>query len=632
MRITSNQLANLVRRSVGDNTEKLYKAQETVSTRKLVNRPSDDPLAMGRILDYRTTLVSIGQYARNIDLAKLNIEFSEKQLEEVGEQLQSAKNLLVGQSNADASSRQQTADDIHNIYDRLMDIANTKLGNEYIFAGHQNGPEPVSCAEVSCKAGMNITHGDYFTVGTNHYVWYDKKGDGSGDPQLDGMIGIEVDVDDSEGEEAVAANTVSAIDAVADFTCAPDTIYPEWITIEWNSNPEVICQAADDLEAGDYFTLGSDYFVWYDKDSDETTDKPTDSSLSGKTGIRVELSAGDDADAVASATKTKIDDVLDLYENAIFETAVSGDTLDIIWKPYDVPDIADGSSDFTIRTKKYEETAPFTPCAEISYLKSESLESGDYFTLGSDYYVWYDKNGDGSTDKPKDSFLDDRTEIVVDISPDDKNYSVEEVRALTVTALNAILDDESKQVFSASVSADDASRMEIEFANGSLPEIADINTGFTMHTAKYNGDDGDLDFIVSKTLKIKGNATGNEAFTGEGRNNGVNIFDTLKALKDALEAPTYDSDLVSNIKDDLVKGMNQVERAAVDLSVAYTRLESSENYWNQFKLTVENMRSESEDVDLAQAIVELQHQETVYEAALAASAKLFSQSLIDFLR
>ena len=188
-------------------------------------------------------------------------------------------------------------------------------------------------------------------------------------------------------------------------------------------------------------------------------------------------------------------------------------------------------------------------------------------------------------------------------------------------------------VFKSSVTTDDTTRIEIELSSGALPEMAkQMDTGFTLHTAKYNGDDGELNFAVSKTLKIKGNATGVEVFTGEGLDNGVNVFDTLKALKDAFAAPTYDPDLVTTIKDDLIKGLNQVEEAAVDLSVAYTRLESSENYWGQFKLTVENMLSETEDADLAQAIVELQHQETVYEASLAASAKLFNQSLLDFLR
>jgi len=39
-----------------------------------------------------------------------------------------------------------------------------------------------------------------------------------------------------------------------------------------------------------------------------------------------------------------------------------------------------------------------------------------------------------------------------------------------------------------------------------------------------------------------------------------------------------------------------------------------------------------EDIDLPKAIMEMQLQQTAYQAALAASAKVIQPSLIDFLR
>ena len=635
MRITSNQLANIVRRSVADNTERLYKAQETVSTEKLVNRPSDDPLAMGRILDYRTTLASIDQYVRNIEQAKLQIEFSEKQVEEVHNQLQMAKNMAIDQSDGDADLGQQTAEDIQHIYDRLLDIANTKLGNNYIFAGHQNGTQPVDCAEVDCEAGISVTDGDYFMIGNNHYVWYDKNGDHLGDPGFNGMTGIEVAASDLDSAIDVAANTKSAIDTIADFACVSDSVYPERIVIEYNSNPKVTCQAAAELSGGEYFTLGSDYYVWYDKTGDGITDIPTESSLSGKTAIRVDISGGGDANTVANATKSAIDTVLDAHGGKIFSTAVNLNEIDITWEPNSVPDLFEGSSEFNMRSKKYEETPPFTACSEVSLCPAGDLSDGDYFTLGPDYYVWYhDTDGGGSDPIDTVSALSGKFGIKVDF---DASLKASDIAAKTAEAIDSYEAPpgapDSGKIFDSGVTEDDETRIEITFADGSPPDIAkQVETGFTLHTVKYNGDNGDLNFAVSKTLKIKGNATGNEIFIGEGLGDGVNIFDTLKALKDALEAPAYNSDWISSIKDDLIKGLDQVEDGAVDLSVAYTRLESTEKYWDRFKLAVQDMLSENEDANLAQAIVELQHQETVYEATLAASAKLFNQSLIDFLR
>jgi len=522
MRITSNQLANLVRRSVAGNTEKLYKIQEKVATQKSVNRPSDDPLAMGRILGYRTTLASIEQYSRNIEQAKTNIKFGEIQLEEVYEQLATAKNMAIDQSSGDMTTRLQTAEDIQNISDRLLDLANTKLGDDYIFAGYKSGSEPVDCAEVTCGSASELSGGEYFTIDSSpgYYVWYNIDGSDV-DPAPTGMTGIEVGIGAGDSASEVAAKTVSAIDGVGNLSSAPATSDPTRVEI---------------LDGGEF------------------------------------------------------------------------------------PDIADGSTGFAMRTVKYEETAPFTACAEISFCDPSDLEDGDYFTLGDDSFVWYDKIGD-SSGEPN---VSGRSNVIrVDISG---AASADDVADLTAAAIV------SDGAFEASVTEDATNRIQI-LDNETAPEIAEeMDTALTLHTVKYNGDDGDLNFIVSKTLKIKGNATGDDVFTGDGLSDGVNVFDLLKELKDAFKTPTLDSDWIDNIKDNLIKGSDQVQNAAVDFSVAYTRLESTENYWSQFKLTVENMLSETEDADLAQAIVELQHQETAYEAALAASAKLFNQSLIDFLR
>jgi flagellar hook-associated protein 3 FlgL len=49
-------------------------------------------------------------------------------------------------------------------------------------------------------------------------------------------------------------------------------------------------------------------------------------------------------------------------------------------------------------------------------------------------------------------------------------------------------------------------------------------------------------------------------------------------------------------------------------------------------LTVTSQLSDIEDVDLPKTIMEMQLQQSSYQAALAASAKVIQPSLIDFLR
>jgi len=152
------------------------------------------------------------------------------------------------------------------------------------------------------------------------------------------------------------------------------------------------------------------------------------------------------------------------------------------------------------------------------------------------------------------------------------------------------------------------------------------------YNATYHGDSGKINIIVGEGAQVRINLTGDEVFTGAAVASGTNVFDDLKALKDALEAVPFDPSAVSSLTDNLEKGVNQVESAAVRQSITYKRLETTENHWDKFKTSIVDMLSKIEDADLATAIVELQAQETAYESSLATASKMFDKkSLIDFL-
>lgn len=152
------------------------------------------------------------------------------------------------------------------------------------------------------------------------------------------------------------------------------------------------------------------------------------------------------------------------------------------------------------------------------------------------------------------------------------------------------------------------------------------------YTATYHGDSGQINIIVGEGAQVRINLTGDDVFTGAAVASWTNVFADLKALKDALEADPFVTTAISGLADNLTKGINQVESAAVGQSITYKRLETTENHWGKFKTSIVNMLSSIEDADLATATVELQAQETAYEAALATAAKMFNKkSLIDFI-
>ena len=120
------------------------------------------------------------------------------------------------------------------------------------------------------------------------------------------------------------------------------------------------------------------------------------------------------------------------------------------------------------------------------------------------------------------------------------------------------------------------------------------------------------------------NADGDEAFMA-----GTNIFNVLRDLKDGLEA--NDTAVISDQIELLDDSLDQVLRVRAKVGAKLNRLESTENYWSNFKLTVEQMLSDTEDADIVRAMTDLASREAAYQASLAASARIIQPSLIYFL-
>jgi len=131
-----------VKRHLFRQAEQLANKQETMASGKRINRPSDDPLGYGKVLDYRKTLTSLGQYDRNIQNAKNRTEFIETTLEGVEELMVDAKNWAVNQSASASMDREAAITSVQNIREQMLQMSNSKMGNVFVFAGFQTLTPP----------------------------------------------------------------------------------------------------------------------------------------------------------------------------------------------------------------------------------------------------------------------------------------------------------------------------------------------------------------------------------------------------------------------------------------------------------------------------------------------------------
>ena len=142
MRVTNSMMTNSMSVSLQKKTQSLVDLSEKVSTGKKVLRPSDDPLGMARILDYRGTLSQIEQYVENINRGQIKIEVMEKVLGEVENQVINAKRIASDQSAGVLETRGTAASQIKNIFDQVLDLANSELQNNFLFGGNQTNARP----------------------------------------------------------------------------------------------------------------------------------------------------------------------------------------------------------------------------------------------------------------------------------------------------------------------------------------------------------------------------------------------------------------------------------------------------------------------------------------------------------
>jgi len=146
MRISNRMMTNTIINDILKNKEKLFDAQKIVSTGKKISLPSDNPVMMGRVLDYKKTLSMIGQYEKNISMGKSRFEIIEPTLESVDKLLHEAKKLAMDLSagNIDEQTRDTSLKMVENLYNQLMGYTHTKDGDKYIFSGHQSKTAPYS--------------------------------------------------------------------------------------------------------------------------------------------------------------------------------------------------------------------------------------------------------------------------------------------------------------------------------------------------------------------------------------------------------------------------------------------------------------------------------------------------------
>lgn len=142
----------------------------------------------------------------------------------------------------------------------------------------------------------------------------------------------------------------------------------------------------------------------------------------------------------------------------------------------------------------------------------------------------------------------------------------------------------------------------------------------------YQGDTGEVTRRVSENDVVKVNVTGDVVF---GFSAGEDVFTVLDNLETAFRS--QDRAGIGAAIDQIDRSMNRMLTARATVGAASNRIEKAAFRAQADEVSMRTALSETEDTDMAKAIMELQIQETAYQAAQSALAKSLQPSLASFL-
>lgn len=218
---------------------------------------------------------------------------------------------------------------------------------------------------------------------------------------------------------------------------------------------------------------------------------------------------------------------------------------------------------------------------------------------------------------------------------------VQRVRSLTLEAASMGGGSTPQANVARADEIDQIKGLVVQFANtkylnrpvfgGSTPDQVAYQAG-----GSFTGEvEGETERTIGPNARVRVDVRGPEVFGEELQADGATpneqqLFRVLDSLSTAMR--TGDADGIQTGLENLDKATEILNSTLSDVGARYNRVTQMKQSAEDRLMSVSSQLSDIEDVDLPKAIMELQLQQTSYQAALAATAKVIQPSLIDFLR
>ena len=223
MRITQNMLANNTVYNLQQSASQLSKLGDLTASGQNVNTPSDDPIAARLLVQIGQELKLSDQYSSNIRKATTWLNYTSTALTGMSDIINQASKVTgsIINGSTDPNIRQSAHDQLVDLKKQVIDMANTRYGDQYVFAGANNVTQPFSNSNNdyggdSTQLGIEISQNSNIALN----VTGDRLLLGRGEGPSYGSVNILATFDNliaSVGDKSNASNTMGISQGITDL-------------------------------------------------------------------------------------------------------------------------------------------------------------------------------------------------------------------------------------------------------------------------------------------------------------------------------------------------------------------------------------------------------------------------------
>ena len=144
MRVSNEYMANNLMKNLNENREELNEYNRQLSTGKKFDLPSDNPTGVATSMNLNSKLEQNEQNIKNLDEGIGWSESTDSALGQASNVLQRVRELALRGANGSLSEadREAIADEVHQLRENVVEVANTTYNDRYIFSGQKTKVKP----------------------------------------------------------------------------------------------------------------------------------------------------------------------------------------------------------------------------------------------------------------------------------------------------------------------------------------------------------------------------------------------------------------------------------------------------------------------------------------------------------